>query len=126
MTKEELEIDNKRLDFNEKVQLVMKQKELKEQDIRLNKLCFDYQEKDKRIEELEQENTRLKLELEALDGQIPWKDIKDKSEVLGKLTEAKEIIRQLLLLPYANNEEVNADVTSILNKAENFLSEVEK
>ena len=53
MTKEELEIDNKRLDFNEKVQLVVKKEELKEQDIRLNKLCFDYQEKEKRIAELE-------------------------------------------------------------------------
>ena len=32
----------------------MTKEELKEQDIRLNKLCFDYQEKEKRIEELEE------------------------------------------------------------------------
>ena len=32
----------------------MTKEELKEQDIRLNKMCFDYQEKEKRIEELEE------------------------------------------------------------------------
>ena len=36
--------------------------------------------------ELEKENAELKLKLEALEGQTPWKDIKDKSEVIGKLT----------------------------------------
>jgi len=60
MTKEELEIDNKRLDFNEKVQLVMKQEELKEQDIRLNKLCFNIQEYEKRIAELEAQIEKMK------------------------------------------------------------------
>ncbi|MCR5765650.1 MAG: hypothetical protein K6G09_06710 [Treponema sp.] len=60
MTKEELEIDNKRLDFNEKVQLVVKKEELKEQDIRLNKLCFDCQEKEKRIAELEAQIEKMK------------------------------------------------------------------
>lgn len=40
-----------------------------------------------------------------------------------RLNNATEIIRQLLLLPYANNEEVYGDVTSILNKAEQFLKE---
>lgn len=59
MTKEELEIDNKRLDFNEKVQLIVKKEELKEQDIRLNKLCFDYHEKEKRIAELEAQIEKL-------------------------------------------------------------------
>lgn len=67
MIKEELEIDNKRLDFNEKVQFVVKQEELKEQDIRMNKLGFDYQEREndycllydiasKRIADLEKKN----------------------------------------------------------------------
>ena len=40
-----------------------------------------------------------------------------------QLTEAKDIIRQLLLLPYANNEEVYADVTSTLDKAQQFIKE---
>lgn len=34
--------------------------ELKEQDIRLNRLCFDYQEKEKRIAELEKELEQAK------------------------------------------------------------------
>ena len=41
-------------------------------------------------------------------------------------SKATEIIKELLLLPYANNEEVFADVTSTLNKAEQFLKEIEK
>ena len=64
MTKEELEIDNKRLDFNEKVQLVVKKEELKKQDIRLNKLCFDYQEKEKQIDELKAKIKVLEQNLE--------------------------------------------------------------
>lgn len=70
--------------------------ELKKQDIRLNKLCFDYQEKEKRIAELEQENAK-----------------------------AKEIIKELLdtqrqLDPYRNI------FKDRILKAEQFLSEVEK
>lgn len=40
------------------------------------------------------------------------------------LNKAAKIIEQLLLLPYANNEEVYADVTSTLDKAESFLKEL--
>lgn len=39
------------------------------------------------------ENTELRLKVEGLEGQTPWKDIKDKSEVVGKLTRAKELLR---------------------------------
>ena len=46
--------------------------------------------------DLQKENARLKLELEALDGQIPWEDIKDKSEVIGQLTKAIEIIKEYM------------------------------
>lgn len=77
MTKEELEIDNKRLDFNEKVQLVVKREELKEQDIRLNKLCFDYQEKEKQIEidaehirALQKQNGELTDKVRELEARI--------------------------------------------------------
>lgn len=38
----------------------MTKEELKEQDIRLNRLCFDYHEKEKRITELEKENKEAK------------------------------------------------------------------
>lgn len=49
-----------------------------------------------RIEELEKENTQLRLKLDALEGQTPWQDIKDKSEVIGQLTKAKELLRKFL------------------------------
>lgn len=40
------------------------------------------------------------------------------------LDKAANIIKQLLLLPYANNEEACADVTSTLGEAESFLKEI--
>ena len=43
--------------------------------------------------ELEKKNTELRLKLDALEGQTPWKDIKDKSELIGKLTKATELLR---------------------------------
>lgn len=46
----------------------MTKEELKEQDIRLNKLCFDYQEKEKRIAELEQQNKELTLKVSRLES----------------------------------------------------------
>ena len=45
-------------------------------------------------EKLRKENAELKLKLKALDGQIPWKDIKD-IEAHYKTT-GKEIIDKLL------------------------------
>lgn len=41
----------------------MTKEELEKQDIRLNKLCFDYQEKEKRIADLEQ---KLKIAREII------------------------------------------------------------
>ena len=45
------------------------------------------------IAELEKENEELKLKLEALEGKTPWKDIKDKSKLIEKLTQAKELLK---------------------------------
>ena len=56
---------------------------------------FHISDKEK-IAKLEKENTQLRLKLDALEGQIPWQDIKDKSEVIGKLTKAKELLRKFL------------------------------
>lgn len=65
----------------------------------------------------------FKLKVEALEGQIPWKDIKDKSEVLGKLSKAKEIIKGLLNSCFGyNSKTVNYEVKA---KAEQFLKESE-
>lgn len=43
----------------------MTKEELKEQDVRLNKLCFDYQEREKRIAELEAQIEKMKKYIKA-------------------------------------------------------------
>ena len=68
--------------------------ELEEKLEQTEKDFADYQFNYPTIKELEKENAELKLKLEALEGQTPWKDIKDKSEIIGKLTKAKEIISE--------------------------------
>ena len=63
----------------------------------------------------------IKLKVEALEGQSPWKDIKNKSEVIGKLSKAKEIIKELLNSCFGyNSKTVNYEVKA---KAEQFLKE---
>ena len=82
--------------------------------------------REKRIAELEKENKELK---EKLGDILSLKDEELmclETEFNTYKSEAKEIIKKLLLLPYANNEEVFADVTSTLDKAEQFLKEIEK
>ena len=70
------------------------------------------------------ENAELKLKLEALEGQTPWKDIKDKSEVIGQLTNAKNLLKQWLQISKASG----CDNINIVTDTEQFLkdSEVEK
>ena len=46
-----------------------------------------------------------------------------RAELEKQLAQAKEIIKDLLNLPFANNEEVYADITSHLDRAEQFLKE---
>ena len=94
---------------------------------------------EKRFDDLEKENAELKTKVTALENanramvkelddttsgglNILQNVVKNKEE----LTKAKEIIKDLLNLPFASNEEVFADVGSHLYKAEQFLSEVEK
>lgn len=82
--------------------------------------------------ELEQENAKLeedlaryKLKVEALEGKTPWKDIKDKSEVIGKLSKAKELLREYIrinLLPPI--ERKFDDEVKLFKQAEQFLIEV--
>lgn len=78
---------------------------------------------------LKKELSESKLKLEALDDNIPWAEIKDKSEVIGKLTEAKEIIKELLQTLKCEDSDftymlMNTHPTLI--KADQFLKEVEK
>lgn len=63
----------------------------------------------------------FKLKVEALEGKTPWKDIKDKSEVIRKLIKAKEIIKGLLNSCFGyNSKTVNYEVKA---KAEQFLKD---
>lgn len=65
------------------------------------------------------ENTELRLKVEGLEGQTPWKDIKDKSEVVGKLTRAKELLTRFVMTSvYFNGKEAD-----LIKEAEQFLKE---
>ena len=59
----------------------MTREELEKQDSRLNKLCFDYQEKEKRIADLERENRLLGERCNQL--------LKDKGELTDKIEKMK-------------------------------------
>ena len=59
-------------------------------------------------DELQKENAELKLKLEALEGQTPWKDIKDKSELIKENEELKaqlESERDLPAIAYMQGAE---------------------
>lgn len=65
---------------------------------------------------------RQRLHIEALEGQTPWKDIKDKSEVIGQLTKAKEIIKNLIdNLTVIDGDEVKELET--VKEAEQFIKD---
>lgn len=65
---------------------------------------------------------RQRLQIESLEGQTPWKDIKDKSEVIGKLTQAKEIIKNLIDdLTAIDGEEIRE--LEAVKEAEQFINE---
>ena len=67
------------------------------------------------------ENAELKLKLEALEGQTPWKDIKDKSEVIGKLSKARELLKTFLLI--ADNKVSQMEFQLSVADAKQFLKE---
>lgn len=83
---------------------------------RFEKMWFTTIQKD--IADLEKENTGLKLKLEALEGETPWKDIKDKSEVIGQLTEAKELIKNIIRVTWGEGWSYSLDWKV---KAETFI-----
>lgn len=59
--------------------------------------ALDFAEpRERKIADLEQEKASLELKLEALEDETPWEDIKDKSEVIGQLTKAKELLKMVL------------------------------
>ena len=106
---------------------------IKELEKRCNELFFQVNEKTERIADLEKENAELKSNRDYWKGSSIYchKQLKNKKyrkiakATQQQLTKAKEIIKDLLNLPFASNEEVFADVGSHLYKAEQFLKEVE-
>lgn len=67
---------------------------------------------------------RQRLWIEALEGQTPWKDIKDKSEVIGQLTKAKELLAKWV--EYFKPKGGNIPPTPIQVDTEQFLKEIKK
>lgn len=73
----------------------------------------------------------IKLKVEALSEDVPWNELKDKSEVVGKLTKAKDLIELLLSdnrimkAQFESEEQANIWFEHI-HQAEQFISEVEK
>ena len=62
-----------------------------------------------------------RTQIEVLGDQIPWKDIKDKSDVIGKLTKAKEYIGLLLMNCISIYERTGKTESEIQKEAEQFL-----
>ena len=81
-------------------------------------------QRNKRIDDLQKENAELRTRLEALEGQTPWKDIKDRSELIGKLTNAKEIISEYVRLANLEKEDTIA-IWQLYHKAEQFIKDCE-
>lgn len=81
--------------------------------------CADYI----KIKKLEEENAEIKAELKDANEKVVHLACNQNKDLKQQLTKAKEIIKDLLNLPFANNEEVYADVTSHLDRAEQFLKE---
>lgn len=90
-------------------------------------VCNHYKNVFEENSELSKKNAELELKLLALEGQTPWSDIKDKSNVIGQLTKANDHIRKLLacLRQDTNDPQTNYYVVQCMTKAEQFLKENE-
>ena len=98
-------------------------KELQKENAELKKKCYKKAVKD--YCKLEKENAELEKKLKALEGQTPWKDIKDKSEVIGKLTAAKDIMKRFVRLSNSSRSILGDTWFDTLREAEDFLKESE-
>ena len=79
------------------------------------------------LKDFEKENAELKLKLEALEGQTPWKDIKDKSELIKENAELNFKLKQAvkILKKCAAYEDLTC-YSDILEEIETFLKSVDK
>lgn len=76
---------------------------------------------------IKKENAELKLKLEALEGQTPWKDIKDKSELIKENAELRAIAENQQssnMSRHFENKKLKEGlaVGSIFNKALNSMN----
>ena len=113
----------------------MSEEELKEQDIRLNRLCFDYQEKDKRIAELEKQNKELQKQISILlsckncpdnkGGYICEKEYNDKcltqkiqyiKELQEEIAEAKHYLNEFMRISVASVEEFEPEFSELVGE----------
>ena len=78
----------------------------------------DYQFNYPKIKDLEKENAELKLELEALSGDIPWNELKDVSEVAKEIL--KKVVGSFYYLCEINNFSTSYEC---LAEAEQFLKD---
>ena len=77
-------------------------------------------------EELEKENAELKLKLEALEGQTPWKDVKDKSELIKENKELKDELKKWKDGIALKDEEIGCietDFNTFKSKAKEIIRE---
>ena len=54
-----------------------------------------YYKENAKSTKLEKENEQLRLKLDALEGETPWKDIKDKSELIKRNVELEAQIEKM-------------------------------
>ena len=93
-----------------------------------NGICDHFKDVFEKNAELEEELEGFRLKLEALEGQTPWKDIKDKSELIGKLTKVTELLRFWVNDFYDGFNNLNRyeERHKALEQSEQFLKENEK
>ncbi len=127
MTKEELEKENTKL------QQACHKWFMRWREAKKDALYFDssLQKQIQATLKLQKENAELKETLKTYNGCGDWDNDFHTCRVylrheelqmyIEQLRKAEDIIKDLLNLPFANNEEVYADVTSHLDRAEQFL-----
>ena len=116
----------------------MTKEELKEQDVRLNRICLHWTEWEKRAKELEKENAELKEKLVSAEkdrdywkgSSFDWRanffskrSVKAAVKAQKRLRQAIDLIRNLLRVTYGEGWNYSLDWKV---QAEKFLKEVEK
>jgi hypothetical protein len=83
---------------------------------------------DERFAKLQQENAELKLKLEALEGQTPWKDIKDRSELIKENAELKadnDARKFAMAMSEKVEKQLREEIEGLKNTVEHYRNERE-